>query len=52
MLARGKEVPSLTKAAEQIKHLLKKENLTTAFIATDAPHEGELDIYLNRVINC
>lgn len=39
--ARGKEVPSLKKAAEQIKHLLKKQNLTSAFIATDAPHEGE-----------
>lgn len=42
VLARGKEVPSLSMAAEQIQHLLRKQNLTSAFIATDAPHEGEL----------
>ena len=40
--ARGKEVPSLKKAAEQIKQLLKKHNLTSTFIATDAPYEGEI----------
>lgn len=48
VFASGKEVPSLKMAAEQIKHLLKKENLTSAFIATDAPHEefAELQRFL------
>lgn len=44
VFARGKEVPSLKMAAEQIKRFLKKENLTSAFIATDAPLEGELAV--------
>lgn len=35
--ARGDEVPSLKKAAQQIKKLLQNENLTSVFIATDAP---------------
>lgn len=42
--ARGDEVPTLKRAAQQIKNLLKKENLTTAFIATDAPTEEFQDL--------
>lgn len=42
--ARGKEVPSLKKAAQQIKHIIKKQNLTSAFIATDAPREEFLQL--------
>nr|XP_045622997.1 GDP-fucose protein O-fucosyltransferase 2-like [Procambarus clarkii]XP_045622998.1 GDP-fucose protein O-fucosyltransferase 2-like [Procambarus clarkii]XP_045622999.1 GDP-fucose protein O-fucosyltransferase 2-like [Procambarus clarkii]XP_045623000.1 GDP-fucose protein O-fucosyltransferase 2-like [Procambarus clarkii]XP_045623001.1 GDP-fucose protein O-fucosyltransferase 2-like [Procambarus clarkii] len=46
--ARHDEVPSLKKAAQQIKELLKKENLTTVFIATDASLEEfqELESFL------
>lgn len=38
--ARNEEVPSLKKAAKQISQILKKENLTTVFVATDAPAQG------------
>lgn len=37
-------------AAEQIKRFLKKENLTSAFIATDAPLEGELAVWIEDLI--
>ncbi|KAG0728709.1 GDP-fucose protein O-fucosyltransferase 2 [Chionoecetes opilio] len=42
--ARGEEVPSLGKAAEQIKELLRQQNLTSVFIATDAPQEEFLEL--------
>ncbi|KAK4325593.1 hypothetical protein Pmani_003835 [Petrolisthes manimaculis] len=35
--ARNNEIPSLKKAAKQINQILRRENLTTVFVATDAP---------------
>lgn len=37
---RAKEVPSIESAANQIKAALNKLQLTTVFVATDAPEEG------------
>ena len=35
-------VPSIEGAAHQLKRLLIRKNLTTLFVATDAPNEGEI----------
>lgn len=40
--ARGDEIPSLKKAAQQMKALLKAHELQDVYIATDAPLEGRL----------
>ncbi|XP_042886452.1 GDP-fucose protein O-fucosyltransferase 2-like isoform X1 [Penaeus japonicus] len=40
--ARGNEIPSLKKAAKQLKALLEAKELQDVYIATDAPLEGEL----------
>ena len=37
---RPKQVPSIVGAAKQIRTLLEQLDLTTVFVATDAPLEG------------
>ena len=47
--ARENEVPTLKSAARQIIQILKKQNLKTVFIATDAPNSGKK--YLEKVMS-
>ena len=42
--ARSEKVPTLETAAQQIRSALERYNLTSVFVATDAPTEGSCHI--------
>jgi len=49
---RPKQVPSIAGAAKQIRTHLEQLDLTTVFVATDAPLEGNAALCLELVESC